>query len=239
VTPPAAASAPAGTSRAAGGKLPVNASPTVGKVFFRNPQDGRDYVCSASALNSNSRKLVITAGHCIHGGRGGTWMQNWVFVPLYNYGSRPRGTFAAKYFTTFAGWVNDSNFDRDVAFVTMWENERGQRVVDAVGGNGLAWNYPREQYMTIFGYPAAPPYDGGWQQVCTGTTVNGGGYTIALRCGFTGGSSGGPWFREYNDSSGLGSTNGAMSTIDTGGMNRSSYFDTAVRDLFAGVADRT
>jgi hypothetical protein len=36
----------------------TNFSKTNGKVFFRNAADGQDYVCSGSALNSGSKRLV-------------------------------------------------------------------------------------------------------------------------------------------------------------------------------------
>ena len=99
--------------------LAVSASATVGRAFFHNQTNGLDYSCSASALNSGSKELVLTAGHCVHGGAGGTWMTNWVFVPLYNYGSQPYGQWSAKYFTTFNSWISSSDLNRDVAMVTM------------------------------------------------------------------------------------------------------------------------
>ncbi|MFV2085697.1 trypsin-like serine peptidase [Micromonospora sp. LOL_021] len=231
-----------GDSAAPGGALAVNASASVGKVFFRNPVNGYDYVCSAATVNSASRLLVMTAGHCVHGGSGGTWMQNWTFVPRYNYGARPYGTWSAKYLTTFTAWANNSNLDRDVGFVTVRPNAAGQRIVSVVGGNGLSWNYNYQQYVTILAYPAAAPYDGGWQQYCRGTTSRPGFWPflenrIQLRCGFTGGSSGAPWLRNYDDS--LGYVNGVMSTLNPStGWNKSPYFDTAVYNAYASVADR-
>ncbi|MEV0154901.1 hypothetical protein AB0H57_14300 [Micromonospora sp. NPDC050686] len=245
-TPPAApkvSAAPGGRASAAGPITTlVNASTTVGKVFFYNPADGKNYVCSAGTVNSGSKLLVMSAGHCVHGGRGGQWMQNWIFIPYYNYGAEPYGRWSAKYLTTFNAWINDSNLDRDVAYITMWPNGSGQRPVDVVGGNGLSVNYSYEQAVTILAYPAAPPYDGGWQQYCQGTTYRPGIWPfqenkIALNCGFTGGSSGSVWLRLYNGS--LGYVNGIMSTLGSGGVNKSSYFDTAVMDVFNSVANRT
>ncbi|GLY25660.1 hypothetical protein [Micromonospora sp. NBRC 101691] len=244
-TPPAAPTVPnaAGAAGAAEGdpSVAVAASATVGKVFFYNPADGKNYVCSAGTVNSGSKLLVMSAGHCVHGGRGGQWMQNWIFVPLYNYGAEPYGRWSAKYLTTFNVWINDSNLDRDVAYVTVWPNG-SQRVVDVVGGNGLSVNYSYEQPITILAYPAAPPFDGGWQQYCQGTTYRPGIWPfqenkIALNCGFTGGSSGSVWLRQYNDAYGY--VNGIMSTLDGAGVNRSPYFDTAVMDVFNSVANRT
>jgi len=62
-----------------------------------------------------------------------------------------------------------------------------------------------QQYVTILAYPAAAPYDGGWQQYCRGTTSRPGFWPllenrIQSRCGFTGGSSGAPWLRNYDGS---------------------------------------
>lgn len=246
--PPAAPTkaAPAGLADNAGAStdaraLAVNASASVGKVFFRNPVNGLNYVCSAATVNSGSRLLVMTAGHCVHGGQGGQWMENWIFVPLYNYGYEPYGRWSAKWLTTFNAWINDSDLERDVGYVTVWANGSGQRPVDVVGGNGLSVNYSYEQFITILAYPQDPPFDGGWQQYCQGTTSRPGTwpfqeYKIQLQCGFTGGSSGAPWLRAYNGS--LGYVNGVMSTLNSSGWNKSPYFDTAVADVYNSVANR-
>ncbi|HEX8094798.1 trypsin-like serine peptidase [Jatrophihabitans sp.] len=220
--------------------MAVSASATVGRAFFHNPTDGLDYSCSASALNSGSKELVLTAGHCVHGGAGGTWATNWVFVPLYNYGSQPYGQWSAKYFTTFNSWMSSSDLNRDVAMVTMWPNGSGA-LVNVVGGNGLAWNWGFYNPVTILGYPAQYPYDGGWQWACQGTTTRfGSEYKVALQCGFTGGSSGGPWLLQYDNNTGLGYANGAMSTLEPStGWNRASYFDDAVYNMYASVANLT
>jgi V8-like Glu-specific endopeptidase len=213
--------------------LTVNASSTVGRVFFHDPSDGLDHSCSGSALNSASKRLVITAGHCVHGGAGRSYMQNWVFVPRYNNGARPFGTFSARTFRTFNEWTGSGSRDHDIAMVTTWNNERNQTLVNTVGGNGLSWNYPRDVFLTILGYPADPPYDGTWQQYCQGTTRRVGLFDgrIEMQCGFTGGSSGGPWLRAYDNASGLGNVDGVMSTLASNGWNRSSYFDDKVKSM--------
>lgn len=223
------------------GTLAVNASPTVGRVFFFDPSDGRNHSCSASSLNSGSRLLVITAGHCVHGGSGRQWMESWVFVPYYNNGSQPYGTFSAKWLTTYTEWINNSSMHFDTAMVTVWPNEYGQRLVDAVGGNGLAWNWPRDIYLTILAYPADPPYDGTWQWYCQGNVrrVSLFDPRIEIKCGFTGGSSGGPWLKDYDNTTLLGYVNGNMSTLTSDGWNRSPYFNNNVKSMFDHVADRT
>ncbi|WP_432745299.1 S1 family peptidase [Streptomyces sp. JH002] len=208
-------------------------TPVVGRVFYTNPNNGGDYWCSAGALNSDSKQLLITAGHCVNvggsNGNAGAWMTNWTYVPRYREGARPFGTFAAKQFRSFNGWINNSNFEWDVAMVTTWPLN-GSKLVNVTGGHGLSWNYSRSQAVTIWGYPGNHA-SGQVQWWCQGTTVDSGG-RLRLDCNFGGGSSGGPWLRVYNDSTGLGQVNGVTSTVDSAGANRSPYFGDSVKEMF-------
>lgn len=208
----------------------INESAVAGKVFFHNPSNGLDYAASASALNSSSKQLVITAGHCVHGGKGGTWMTNWVFVPRYRSGARPFGTFSAKQFRTFDAWISNSDLGRDVAMVTTFPLN-GNKLVDVVGGHGLNWNFSRTVAITTLAYPSNFN-SGEIQQWCQGTTSDGGGYTIKIGCNFGPGASGGGWLMNFNNTTGLGQVDGVMSTLDSAGVNRSSYFDDAVKAMF-------
>ncbi|WP_343952461.1 hypothetical protein [Nonomuraea longicatena] len=213
----------------------VNASITVGKIFYRNAVDGLNYVCSGASVNSSSRRLVSTAGHCVHGGGGRNWHQNWAFVPYFNFGNRPYGTFPATSLATFNGWSGSGNFDYDVAFAVVANNEFNQRLVDTVGGQGLQTGQPRARFMTMLGYPSENPYPGDWQYFCQGNTAAAGANQITMGCPLTRGQSGGPWLWAYNDSTGLGYINGTSSTL-----NRivnptqwwSPYFDNPDWDLF-------
>src|SRR5699024_1629889 len=82
----------------------------------------------------------------------------------------------------------------------------GENLTDVVGGQGLTFNadYNIEQYA--FGYPAEDPYDGEQLTYCSGTTTTDplGTDDHGLDCDMTGGSSGGPWFAEFDESSGTG-----------------------------------
>ncbi|MFC0040587.1 trypsin-like serine peptidase [Actinomadura rayongensis] len=205
-------------------------SPVVGKVFFLNSKSEKR-VCSASAVNSPSKQLVVTAAHCIHEGAGGTWVRNWMFKPKYYYGSEPYGTFVAKSFATFSSWITSSDKMRDIGFVTTAPNADGRKLVDAVGGNGLAWNQPKEVKVTVFGYPV--DFHGGEiQRWCEGTTSDGGNYTITIGCKFNAGASGGPWMMNFDAGTGLGVLDGVTSTVDFLGYDNASYFDTAVQSAY-------
>lgn len=149
----------------------ITESAAVGKVFFTDPSDGKDHVCSGSALNSPSRQMVITAGSCVHGGKGKTWMTNWTYAPRYRSGDRPFGTYAAKQLRTFTAWMDSSAVSRDVGLVTTWPLN-GTRLVDATGGQGLAWDYPKKVGITILDYPT-DRNAGEIQQWCTDSTAQG------------------------------------------------------------------
>lgn len=238
---PAEAARPAsGTlaaAKAAGESLAATAvtnySITNGKLFIGGYESGS--WCSASAINTASKRVLITAGHCVHSGRGGTWHSNLVFVPRYNAFNADRdpvGRFQAYRLRTFNAWMNDSDLNRDVGFVTTYAGgDWGARVVDTVGGHGLSYNGGTEFDTSIFGYPSNK--DGGNKMwACWGLATDSSWWDnrSKIGCGFGPGSSGGPWLWQYNNSTGQGYVRSVMSTVDGNGVNRGPYFDTAVRD---------
>jgi V8-like Glu-specific endopeptidase len=167
-----------------------------GRVFFVDDR-GEGHSCSGSTVNSNGKRLVFTAGHCVHGGGSGRgWfdVNRWAFVPNYHSGS-PYGTWNAYQLWTKTGWINSANRAYDVAAVVM-QDKNGQRIVDAVGGQGIEWNYGYGRFEYMFGYPADPPFNGSGLYYCNGTTTNDGGFPM-LGCNMTGGASGGPWLDNY------------------------------------------
>jgi V8-like Glu-specific endopeptidase len=182
------------------------ADPTVpgssqnGAVFIVT-QDGLRGRCSGTALNAPNYSLVITAGHCVHS--FGDWLSGrWVFVPGYHYGQRPFGTFAAKWLGTTAQWRTRENGNYDIGMAVVSRNERGQRLVDAVGGDGIAWGLTRQQVFDIYGYPVAPPFNGATLQRCPQAAYEGhdflsflfsGPLDLGVECDVTPGSSGGAW----------------------------------------------
>ena len=225
------------TADGAAERVDVASSHAVGKVFFTDPTDGEDYVCSGGALNSVTKRLVITAGHCVHGGEDGEPMDNWIFVPHYDDGASPHGTFAARTYRTFEAWREDSSDEHDVAMVTTSTNEFGDLLVNEVGGHGLSVNFSKKLFLTALAYPASGIFDGESQFFCTGTTKTVIDGRIRLDCGFTGGASGGPWMRNYSDSTRLGSVNGVFSTLASSGWNRSPYFDTKIKTMWENSVD--
>jgi V8-like Glu-specific endopeptidase len=229
--PPAAAAGP--------GLAAVNGTRTAGRVFYMGPT-GNLGVCSASAVNTPSKRVVITAGHCVHGGRGGTYHRHWSFVPAYHLGTQPLGEFPASSFHAFPEWVSNSDHDKDVAFVVLLNNERGQRLVDVAGGNGIEVNQPLRRHIHNFAYPVLPPYDGERQRYCVGFSRQSdhGVTRIEIDCNFTKGASGSAWLSRYDNNAFHGYANGVTSTRREG-INTSPYFDSAVMRLYEAVANRS
>jgi V8-like Glu-specific endopeptidase len=181
---------------------------TTGRIFFT--YQGRGASCSGSAVTSANRSVVLTAGHCVK--LGGAFHTNWVFVPGYTNGSRPYGTWPATTLLTTPQWNADESVDFDVAAAVVAPVD-GKTLVDAVGGQGVAFNQRRGQQTYAFGYPAAAPYDGSKLIYCAGRTFDDFLLSddLGLTCNMTGGASGGPWMLNFNESTGLGTQNSVNS----------------------------
>ncbi|MFD4936439.1 trypsin-like serine peptidase [Streptomyces virginiae] len=174
---------------------------TSGRVFFK--MGDRTASCSGDSITSANGSTVITAGHCVK--YQGAWHTNWVFVPAYNNGSAPYGQWSAT--KTFATdqWAASEDMNMDVGLAVV-APLNGQTLSQAVGAQGIAFNGGYNKKMYSFGFPAAAPYDGSKLVYCSGNS--GKDFLLtqdhSLGCNMTGGSSGGPWFQDFNEATGLG-----------------------------------
>ncbi len=202
------------------------AVPQFGKVFFT---EGRtNYVCSGTATTSTNRDLVTTAGHCVNEGPG-AYVTNFAFVPAYNNGAAPYGTWAARGLLTTDQWKNSGDFDYDVGFAVMG-TLNGAHLTDVTHSYAPAFNAPRRQTMKAYGYPAAKPFNGQTLYSCTGVVTDdtfGGSQDQGLACNMTGGSSGGGWIQ-----------NGALSSVTSFGYTGlknvlfGPYFGTTIQSYY-------
>jgi V8-like Glu-specific endopeptidase len=192
-----------GAAWTGGGKVVT----TAGRVFFT--YQGRQASCSGNAVTSANKSVVITAGHCVK--LDGAFHTNWAFVPAYNNGATPYGTWTARATMATPQWVasEDINYDVGAAVVNTLN---GASLTDVVGGQGIAFNQARGQNMYAFGWPAAAPYDGTKMIYCSGTVFNAFlSDGIGMTCDMTGGASGGPWFLQFNEAAGTGVLNSVNS----------------------------
>ena len=240
VTPPSSSSASDSTVPS-GQKTKVEAQPsstnsvasTTGKVFFT--LGGQNYVCSGAATSSSNRDVVTTAGHCVNEGPG-SFATNWAFVPQYNNGSRPYGTWTARTLVTTSAWANQGDINYDGGFAVM-NTLNGSHLVDVVGGQGIGFNMARGLYYNAYGYPAAPPFNGETLQSCSGYAsddVWGGTQSQNIPCNMTGGSSGGPWLTN-------GSTINSVNSFGYDGVSNrmfGPYFGSAIQSAYSTASSR-
>jgi len=172
-----------------------------GRIFVKQGKL-RGY-CSGTAINSPTRQLVLTAGHCVNNGHldGHTvWSQYLEFVPAYNGGRAPFGAFVAKRSAIFAPrqWTRGGNPDFDLGAFLTHPNKRGLNVADAVGGGAtIALDRSRQQRFESFGYPGnvqrmqrcSSPYAGDDPL----SFPLAGPPTMGIRCHWAPGASGGGW----------------------------------------------
>ena len=210
------------------------AARTNGKVFFT--RGGLNYVCSATIVNSEGKSLVWTAGHCVVDGK--VWDSNFAFVPSYNNGSRPYGTWYSRQLTTTGAWYYNRDFSQDNGAVTMYRNF-GYRITDYLGAQGITWNQPANYYACAFGYPQAAPYTGRYLTEVCGSTYNAGNSTIYMYSGLTGGSSGGAWYKGFDGNYGY--VNGHNDFIYTSSpaWMYSPYYGNQVASLYNAVRYQT
>lgn len=174
---------------------------TTGRVFFTF--QNRTAACSGDAVTSKNGSVVLTAGHCVK--YQGSWHTNWVFVPGYHDGQSPYGTWAAAKTLSTPQWTASEDMNNDIGAAVVGPVD-GKRLTDVVGGQGLEFNGGYNKDMYAFGFPAASPYDGSKLIHCSGASSKDFLLTQdhGLGCDMTGGSSGGPWFTSFDESTGAG-----------------------------------
>jgi hypothetical protein len=172
-----------------------------GRIFVKVGNE-RAY-CSGTAIDSPSRQLVLTAGHCVNNGSEGgptRWYRDLMFVPAYTAGKAPFGAFVAKRGKIFAprAWTERANPGFDLGAFLTAPNNRGLAVADAVGGGAaIALGLTRKQRFASFGYPGNVRR----MQGCNSPYVGDdrlsfpfpGPPTLGIRCHWAPGASGGGW----------------------------------------------
>ena len=122
------------------------------------------------------------------------------FVPAYTGGSAPFGAFVAHRASIYAlkPWTKQGNPDFDLGAMLVHPNADGVNVADAVGGGAvIASGRSRHQEFQSFGYPG----ESSRMQTCRSPYVGDdvltypfpGPPTLAIRCRWAPGASGGGW----------------------------------------------
>jgi glutamyl endopeptidase len=160
--------APMGRESIIGADTRVRINPTTGipyrqVVWITFSQDGSNYSCSGNLINANT---VLTAGHCVHEGFGGSWSTNVRVYPGRNGSLSPYGSCTAKRLYSVTGWTNSGNEAYDYGAIKLNCN-----IGNTVGWFGFYWRSGslNGYGATIAGYPGDKPSGQQWRS--TGTVA--------------------------------------------------------------------
>jgi V8-like Glu-specific endopeptidase len=203
----------------------------VGGLFFRD--DAGDHFCTASVVSSPGKDLLITAAHCINGGKGSTgYTSDVVFIPDYRDGRAPFGVWTPAKLLVAPQWADSSDPNFDVGFVVLKPYD-GQNIQQVLGANKLGTDLGYQYLVHVTGYPdsASAPIS------CVNWTSRFSATQLRFECtGYTGGTSGSPWVVKFSPISHTGTIVGVIGGYQRGGNTPSvSYsvrLSSAIRQLY-------
>lgn len=207
---------------------------TTGKVLFVMGGSYYVCSASVVTDGAAGRSIVLTAAHCVYDETADMdegFASNWMFIP--NYDASPAslnksgsfcdetqyGCWTAEHLVVHhgfasAGTFNDQAVVHDFAFAVMGLGGGGKNgstdvLVESIVGsqNLVIGSNGADERVDAFGYPAVQKYKGKDLVYCEGLTgfdPNVGNETYKLGCEMTGGSSGGPWLKNFNPETGVG-----------------------------------
>lgn len=238
-------SSPSANSTGAAWSFGGDVAKTTGKVFFT--LGGSNYVCSGSAVQSPAgTDVVSTAGHCVHEGDGSGaagYATNFAFYPGWTGSTSTAPKYTGVELVATANWQANGAahgaYPDDAAFVRVTGTASFE---DTLGAPAPAVSFTRTTsgQMYAFGYPAAQKYKGNTLTYCSGQVAHGyydGDDTISMPCDMTGGSSGGPWFKDWNSTTKSG-VQTSVNSYGYSGITRmwGPVFDTQESDAYTAAS---
>ncbi len=186
---------------------------TVGKLFFTVPGQG-DFVCSASVLRP---RVVVTAGHCVHKGSGGSagFHTNFKFVPAFRDGAAPFGTWNWTWAIVTGTWASGGGGvpnAADYAMIEMSDKNIGgvsTKIGSVTGYLGYQTLSLMPNHTNMLGYPCNLDSCQKMHQVTAESARAVAPNNVEYGSDMRGGSSGGPWVQNF----------GALAVGQTGGLN--------------------
>ncbi|MCQ4080013.1 trypsin-like serine protease [Streptomyces sp. RB6PN25] len=202
----------------------------IGALFDHD--SGGDHFCTASVVQSPGKDLIVTAAHCIHGGRGRTYKSDIVFVPSYRDGVAPKGEWHVRRLVVDRRWIDSSDPDLDVGFVVL-QPLGGRHIEDVLGGNRLGDDMGSGRKVKLTGYPS----NGSEPISCHNVITRFGAHQLRIACtGFPGGTSGSPWLTGFDPVTRTGTVIGVIGGYQAGGntpdVSYSAVFGQDVHELY-------
>jgi V8-like Glu-specific endopeptidase len=213
---------------------PLLAAPRVGALFARDASG--DHFCTASVVASPGHDLLMTAAHCIHGGKGGGYKTDIVFIPGYQDGATPYGVWTPRQLLVAPQWASSSDPDFDVGFVVLQPLD-GKNIEDVLGANQIGFDAGFDHLVRVTGYPASADAP----VTCMNKTSQQGARQVRFECGgFFGGTSGSPWVTGFDPRTRTGTIVGVIGGYQEGGdtdaISYSSYLNGDIRQLYEQAA---
>lgn len=195
--------------------------------------------CTATVIDDDSEQLALTAAHCVLG-RSGEVAKDVEFVPALAGKKKPYGTWQVTEFWTDPHWTETGKRRYDVAVLRIAQKD-GKNIQDVVGGQRFDLRGAAHDDVAVLGYPGEPlpgnedRFDGKSQERCTTGEIEADEQGLYLtRCRQTGGSSGGPWIRNLDPKTGLGTIVGVTSSA----TQEFTYLGgVALKDFVRGLID--
>ena len=211
--------------------------PQVGAIFSTSNGSPTGHYCSGSVVNSPNGDIVVTAAHCVADTTG--YVSDIAFVPDYHDGVDPYGVWEVTSIVVSPQWLNDTDPDDDVAFLTVHQSGSTARIQDVVGGDQLGVDAGYSNLVQVVGYPT----DTEEPVSCTNYTRE---FTdpsltnpqLEFDCdNYPSGTSGSPFLAHVDSTTNLGTVVGVIGGFETGGdtpqVSYSIYFDSSVADLIS------
>ena len=173
---------------------------TVGKLFFSI--DDVAYVCSASVIQ---RRVVSTAGHCVHSGDSGGFYSNFVFVPSFRDGTAPFKAWNWRFVVVTGEWAFGGGGVPNAADYAMIEFAdqpiRSGGPVTRLGNvtGWLGWQTLSlaSNHTSKLGYPCNLDACQKMQNVMSNSFQLSEPNNVEYGSDARGGSSGGPWVQNF------------------------------------------
>jgi V8-like Glu-specific endopeptidase len=219
-------------SRTAGSRAGLR----VGALFEHGPSG--NHFCTASVVSSPGENLLITAAHCINGGKGSSgYDSDIVFIPDYRDGQEPFGVWTPAKLIVAPQWASSSDPDFDVGFVLL-EPNRDKNIQQVLGASQLGTDPGYSYLVHVTGYPDSEDVP----ITCVHWTSRFSDTQLKFECtGYTGGTSGSPWVAKFIAGSRTGTIVGVIGGYQEGGdtpsLSYSVRFGPAILALYRQAAE--
>jgi V8-like Glu-specific endopeptidase len=202
----------------------------VGALFSHNASG--NHFCTASVVASPGHDLLITAAHCINGGKNGGYNEDIVFIPDYDNGSAPFGIWSVSKLLVDQHWATSSDPDFDVGFVVLKPSD-GKNIQDVLGANEIDFNAGYTNLVRVTGYPSSDNAP----VTCVNSTTMQSPTQLKWDCGgYYGGTSGSPFITHFDPRTLTGQIVGVIGGYQQGGdspsISYSVYLNDAIRQLY-------